>query len=198
MTKIKSDNSSKIFEMIENGTSPEEILVMFPQERKEIQEMISLISLLKSESDRIEAPKEILQEILEKNRALNRASGRASAQKIFNKLINNLNFMDQKLKISASILGVIMIITVGIIAYKFDQDKPEIANIEVPATVAETKVTNITPVIGNKEVDASINSVLNNVLNEDSLDSELADIELAISDEAALDEINNLINDDEL
>ena len=37
MTEIKSDNLSKIFEMIENGTNPEEILVMFPQERKEIQ-----------------------------------------------------------------------------------------------------------------------------------------------------------------
>lgn len=197
MTEIKSENLSKIFEMIENGTNPEEILVMFPQERKEIQEMISLISSLKSESDRIEAPKEILQEILEKNRVLNRASGRASVQEIFNKIINNLNFMNQKLKYSISALGIIALLAVGIIVFKSNDNGSGIASNQ-KTTIGETKFATITPIIGNKEVDASVNEALDEVLNENDLDSELADVELALADETELDQINNLVNENEL
>ena len=99
---------------------------------------------------------------------------------------------------AVSILGVVMIIIILLGAYKLSQDKPEVANIKVVTPAKEKSLKTTTPVIGDKEVDTSINNALDNVLNEDSLDSELADVDLALTDEVELDEINNLVNDNEL
>jgi hypothetical protein len=105
--------------------------------------------------------------------------------------------MPQKLKFFLSALGIIAILMVGIFAYQVGQDNMEVANqqainkINTPATIT-------TPVIGDAEIDTSINATLDEVLGETDLDAELADVELVLSDEDALNQINNLVNDDEL
>ncbi len=102
--------------------------------------------------------------------------------------------MNQKLKVSLSILGVFMILAIGFFAY---ENNSQVAAPKESAKI-ETKLATTTPVIGDEKVDASINNSLDEVLNENDFDSELDDVELALSDEIALDDINNLINDDEL
>ena len=106
--------------------------------------------------------------------------------------------MNQKLKLSLSALGIVAILVVGVAIYKSSQTIPEVANKQAAPVSIEPKLATTTPVIGDKAVDASINETLNEALNETNLDAELADVGLALSDEAALDEINNLINDNEL
>ena len=102
--------------------------------------------------------------------------------------------MNQKLKVSLSMLGVLMVLAIGLFAYN---QKPKVA-IQKESAVPKIKLATTTPVIGDAKVDASINSSLDEALNENDFDSELDDVELALSDEIALDDINNLINDDEL
>jgi len=103
--------------------------------------------------------------------------------------------MEKKLKYAISALGVVIILVVGIVAFNTGKDVPEIANKKTPT---ETKIITTSPIIGNESIDDSINEALNEVLNESDFESELDDIELALSDEEALDDINNLINDNEL
>lgn len=196
MTEINQDNLEKAFEMLEAGSKADVVLTIFPAEREEILKLVALLDYVQKKREKIEAPKEILQEILENNEHAHRASGRSSVQENFNKIIKNLNFMNQKLKLSLSALGVILVIAVGIIAYQ-KGTAPEVA-IDQTKTISETKLTTTSPVIGDAEIDASINEALDEVMDDTALEAEFADIELALSEETELNQINNLFDDNEL
>ena len=198
MTEIKQDNLARAFGLLESGVNPEKVLAMFPQEKKEIEEIIFLTDLIINERNQIEAPKELLQEILEKNRILNEATGRSFMRESFNKIINNLNFMNQKLKLSISLLGIIAVLVVGIAIFKSNKNTPVTTTKQSAPAISTTKIATITPVIGNKEIDTSINETLDGVLSETNLDAEMASVDLALADEDAFNQINNLVNDNEL
>jgi hypothetical protein len=198
MIEIKKDNISKAFELLESGINTEKVLAMFPQEKQEIEELILLTDSIRNEKNKIEPPKELLRKILQENRISNEVIGRSSMQEIFNKIINNLNFMNQKLKISISIVGVIAVFIIGITIFKSNKNVPVTTMNQNSPSVTATKIATITPVIGNKEVDTSINETLDEVLNETNLDAEMASVDLALADEDAFNQINNLVNDNEL
>jgi hypothetical protein len=106
--------------------------------------------------------------------------------------------MTQKLKFSLSALGIIALLAIGIFAYQIGQEDAEIVNQPKINKINTTDKITATPVIGDAEIDMSINATLDEVSNETDLDAELADVELIVSDEDSLNQINNLINDDEL
>jgi len=166
-----------------------------PKDAKEERETALLLSLLAKEKNQIEAPREILQKILKNHNFSQEVSGRSSWRDKLNNLIN-LIFMEQKMKLPLSIFGIALIIVAVIVTFK--ATNPEMAKKENGAAITKTRLATTTPVIGDEKIDASINSSLDEILNENDFDSELDDIELALSDERALDDINNLIKDDEL
>lgn len=198
MSSIKSKNLAEAYEKLESGINPDKVLAMFPEEKEEIQKIIYLLASLQKEKFLIEAPKEVLKKILNEKIVSDRATGRSSVLESLKNIISNINFMNSKLKLSLSALVVIVVLAVGIAVFKSNGRNSGVAIDQKTETVGKTKLATTTPVIGNKEVDASVNGALNDVLNEDDLNSELADVDLALSDEAELDQINNLVNDDEL
>lgn len=195
MIDEKRDNLEKAFELLESGVSLEKIFVMFPKEKKEIQEINSLINFLQKEKQTIKAPKEILKKIFEKNDLSSEEPGRFFGLETFNNLITNLNFMNQKSKLIIPAVGIIAFLVVGVILFSFSKDNSEIATSPI---VSETAIVTTSSVIGDKSIDESINAVLNDALSENDLNSEFEDIELALSDEEEFDQINNLFNDNEL
>jgi len=107
--------------------------------------------------------------------------------------------MNQKSKIIIPVFGIFVFLIVGIIIFNSNKNTPEkIANKQEASVVNETQNVTATAVIGDKEIDASINATINEVLSDNDLDSEFADIDLALSDEGDIDQINNLYNDNEL
>jgi hypothetical protein len=115
--------------------------------------------------------------------------------------------MDTKTKIAIPTLGVLAFLIVGVIILKSPEKKTEITNYPnqsqsfqaktQPATTPTT-LTTTSVVIGDEDLDASINSVLNDVLSEDALEAEIADIDLVLSEQDDINQINNLYNDNEL
>lgn len=107
--------------------------------------------------------------------------------------------MNQKSKIIIPAFGILVFLIVGIIFFNSNRNTPEkIANKQETKIAAETQNITATAVIGDKEIDASINSTINEVLSDSDLESEFADIDLALSDEEDIDQINNLFNENEL
>jgi hypothetical protein len=113
--------------------------------------------------------------------------------------------MDKKTKIAIPILGIFAFLIVGVIIFNSGKSKTEITNYpnqsqSFPAEtqITTTALTTTSAVTGDEELDASINSVLNDVLSEDALEAEIDDIDLVLSDQDEISQINNLYNDNEL
>jgi len=106
--------------------------------------------------------------------------------------------MNQKLKFAISSLGVVLILAVGAVLFSSLKNNSEIATKQNTKNTKENKIATTSPVIGDKETDMAINAAINDVLSDNDLDSEFADIDLALSDEENIDQINNLYNDNEL
>ena len=96
-------------------------------------------------------------------------------------------------------MGILVFLIVGVIIFNSSKNTPEkITTSPQAKTVDEKSIATTTAVIGDKEIDASINTTINEVLSDNDLDSEFADIDLALSDEGDIDQINNLYTDNEL
>jgi len=106
--------------------------------------------------------------------------------------------MNQKLKNSISLAGIVVVLVIGAIIFKSNKNTPTATTKQNTPTVNATKTATTALVIGDKEIDTSINETLDKVLNETSLDAELADTSSSLTDEDALNQINNLVNDNEL
>ncbi|HAT74161.1 MAG: hypothetical protein US30_C0017G0010 [Candidatus Moranbacteria bacterium GW2011_GWF2_36_839] len=199
MKNHNQDNLEKAFTLLESGVKLEKVLMMFPLEKEEIKEIYILINSIQKAQEKIHAPKEILKKIFKENGLANQKAGRLSVFETLNNLINNLITMNQKSKIIIPVFGIFVFLIVGIIIFNSNKNTPEkIANKQEASVVNETQNVTATAVIGDKEIDASINSAINEVLSDNDLESEFADIELALSDESELDQINNLFNENEL
>ncbi|MFZ2975789.1 MAG: hypothetical protein WA055_04170 [Candidatus Moraniibacteriota bacterium] len=199
MNNQSQDNLEKAFELLEAGMELEKVLMLFPLEKKEIQEIYILINSIKKSQEKIHAPKEVLKKIFEENELANQKTGRLSAFETLSNLINNLITMNQKSKIIIPVFGIFVFLIVGIIVFNSNKNTTnEIAQKQETKTINQAQIATATAVIGNKEIDTSINTAINEVLSDNDLESEFADIELALSDESELDQINNLFNDNEL
>lgn len=198
MNNSNQDNLEKVFILLESGGSLEKVLTMFPRDEKAIEEIVVLINSLQKERNSINAPKEILKKIFEENELSIQRPGRLSVFETLNNLINNLIIMNKKLKFAISALGVVLILVIGAVLFSSLKDNSKITTKQNIKNINETKISTTSPVIGDKETDASINTTINEVLSDDDLESEFADIELALSDEADINQINNLYNDNEL
>ena len=200
MKNSNLNNSEKIFALLESGNDPKKILNIFPEKKKEIREILFIINSLRKEREKINAPKEILEKIF-KEEPHGEKNGRFSAlETLYSLIINNLKLMNQKSKLSIVVLGVFALSIIGIIIFGPLKNNSKVAeNLNLnQMPQKELAIVTTSAATGDQEVDASINSVLNDILSEDDLDAELSDIDLALSDIENLDQINNLFNDNEL
>ena len=201
MKKSSLNNSEQIFTLLESGSDPKKVLSMFPEEQKEIQETLFIINSLRKEQEKINAPKEILEKIF-KEELSGKKDGRFSAlETLYSLIINNLKLMNQKSKLSMVVLGAFALLIVGIIVFgPLKNNSPKVAENSNQQQTALKKpaIATTTAATGDQEIDASINSILNDALSEDDLNAELSDIDLALSDNDELVQINNLFNDNEL
>ncbi|MFZ2834584.1 MAG: hypothetical protein WAZ64_00955, partial [Candidatus Moraniibacteriota bacterium] len=155
--------------------------------------------------EKICAPKKILEKIFEKNELSNKKTGRLSMFETLNNLINNLIIMNKKtnLIIPAGAIFVFLVIGVAIFnSSKNTNEKLADNSIKKIATkdkkIPETAIVTTTTATGDKETDAAINATLNDIMSDDDLNAEFSDIDLALSDETDINQINNLFNDNEL
>ena len=201
MKKSNLNDLEKIFTLLESGIDLERVLTMFPNEKESIREIAFIISSIQKEREKINAPKKILEKIFQKEEFIDEKNGRFSIlEALYGLIINNSKIMNQKSKISIAILGVFALLIAGIIIFNSSRNNSEIA-----ANPNQNQIKKIEPVIattsaatGDQEIDSSVNSVLNDMLSEDDLNKELSDIDLALSDEEEINQINNLFNDNEL
>jgi len=199
MNNHKQDNLEKAFELLESGENLEKVLAMFPKDAKAIKEIAIFINFLQKEKEGADAPREILEKIFIDNELSSEKFGRFSAVKTLSNLINNLITMNQKSKIIIPAFGIFVFLIIGIIIFNSNKNTTnEIAQKQETKTINQAQIATATAVIGDKEIDTSINTAINEVLSDNDLESEFADIELALSDESELDQINNLFNDNEL
>lgn len=198
MKNPNQENLEKAFAFLESGENLEKVLAMFPSEKEAIQEISELINSLQKEKETVQAPKEILEKIFIDNELLSEKPGRFSTFEALKNLISNLITMNQKLKFAISGLGIILILVVGAVLFSASKNNSQIATKQNAKNTNETKLVTTSAVIGYKETDASINATINEVLSDDDLDAEFSDIDLALSDETEIDQINNLFNDNEL
>lgn len=199
MKNNNQDNLEKAFVLLESGMKLEKVLVIFPEEKKALQEIQIILSSIQKTKENICAPKEILKKIFEENELSIQKPGRLSVFETLNNLINNLIKMNQKSKIIIPVMGILVFLIVGVIIFNSSKNTPEkITTSPQNKTVNEKSIATTTAVIGDKEIDEAINTAINEVLSDNDLDSELADIDLALSDEEDIDQINNLYNDNEL
>jgi len=199
MNNHKQDNLEKAFALLESGESLEKVLAMFSNDAKTIKEISIFINSLQKEKEGADAPRKILEKIFIDNELSSEKLGRFSAVKTLSNLINNLITMNQKSKIIIPIFGIFVFLIIGIIVFNSNKNTTnEIVQKQETKTTNQTQIATATAVIGDKETDASINTAINEVLSDNDLESEFADIELALSDESELDQINNLFNDNEL
>lgn len=198
MKNPNQENLEKAFALLESGENLEKVLAMFPSEKEAIQEISELINSLQGEKETVQAPKEILEKIFIDNELLSEEPGRFSTFEALKNLISNLITMNQKLKFAISGLGIILILVVGAVLFSASKNNSQITTKQKTKSTNETKLVTTSAVIGDKETDASINTTINEVLSDDDLDAEFSDIDLALSDETEIDQINNLFNDNEL
>lgn len=199
MTKERKGQLEKAFNLLESEVDQEKVFAMFPEEKEEIQEIAFLMDCLEKEKRNIAAPKEVLEKILRKIELSNEEPGRFFVWETLNNLINNIKNMNQKLKLAIPALAIVALIAIGAISYNSNR-AAQVATTQKADDVSEDLVTPTTsPVIGDKETDASINKAINDALSENNIDAEFDDIELALSsEEEELSQINNLFNDNEL
>ncbi len=199
MNNHKQDNLEKAFALLESGENLKKVLAMFPSDAKTIKEIAMFINSLQKEKESTDAPREILEKIFIDNELSSEKLGRFSAVKTLSNLINNLITMNQKSKIIIPAFGIFVFVIVGIIIFNSNKNTTnEIAQKQETKTAIQTQIITTTAVIGDKEIDASINSAIDEVLSDNDLESEFSDIDLALSDEGDIDQINNLYNDNEL
>lgn len=199
MNNQSQDNLEKAFALLESGMKLEKVLALFPEEKEALQEIHALIGSMQKSQEKIYPSKEILKKIFEENELENQKAGRLSVFETLNNLINNLITMNQKSKIIIPVFGIFVFLIVGVIILNSNKNASnKISNKQETKIATETQSITATAVIGDKETDTSINNTINEVLSDNDLESEFADIELALSDESELDQINNLFNDNEL
>ena len=199
MNNQSQDNLEKAFALLESGMKLEKVLALFPEEKEALQEIHALIGSMQKSQEKIYPSKEILKKIFEENELENQKAGRLSVFETLNNLINNLITMNQKSKIIIPVFGIFVFLIVGVIILNSNKNASnKISNKQETKIATETQSITATAVIGDKETDTSINNTINEVLSDNDLESEFADIELALSDESELDQINNLFNENEL
>jgi hypothetical protein len=131
-TKSLEEIFDKVLQFREEGKSFKEILDMFPEHQKEIQELLGIAEIIKKEKTEIVPSKELLDKILsqidilsitkpEESRYIYREKlaelkGRLSINQVFN-VENILNFMSKKVYILAGVAVIAIVIAVGIYWY---------------------------------------------------------------------------------
>lgn len=107
--------------------------------------------------------------------------------------------MNQKLKISLSILGVFIILIIGLASYNLKNNiSSNTAEKQTTKNTKETQLVTTSALTGNTKTDAEINTVINEILSENDLNSELEDVDLTLAQEEEINQINNLFNENEL
>ncbi len=112
--------------------------------------------------------------------------------------------MQQKSKLALVTLSIVAFLIVGFIILNNSKNSIPIAvapNHPIPKTQPEKSKPLVTtsPIIGDKTIDSSINTILNNALSDDNLDKEFSDTDSELSnDEESLNQINNLSNKNDL
>ncbi|MFZ2193038.1 MAG: hypothetical protein WAV31_02240, partial [Candidatus Moraniibacteriota bacterium] len=122
-----------------------------------------------------------------------------------NNLINNLIIMNKKTNLIIPAVAIFVFLVIGVAIFnssKNTNEKLADNSIKKIATkdkkIPETAIVTTTTATGDKETDAAINATLNDIMSDDDLNAEFSDIDLALSDETDINQINNLFNDNEL
>ena len=108
--------------------------------------------------------------------------------------------MNKKIKISISLLGIVIVLAIILVAFRVNDKKIETATVIAPAPEkiqTNEPLTTTSPLTGDKATDDSINQTLNETLSDNNLDADFSNTDLAI-EETDPSQINNLFNDNEL
>ncbi len=110
--------------------------------------------------------------------------------------------MQQKSKLILATLSIVAFLGVGFVLFHNSSSTIPVANAPRPIPgpnpdIPPKSIRTTSPITGDKSIDSSINSILNDSLSEDNLDKEFTDTDLDLSaDEENLNQINNLSNED--
>ncbi len=168
----------KTLQYLDSGKTPAEILNLFPKHRKELNEILSTVSLLKKEREKIVPPRESLRQTMDK--ITSSVTNGVNIRYLYREEVQSrpsLNHITAKIDDLMTInwkiwgpLGIIAVVVVVLLSsYQFGTKAPQ-APITAPSqelTVAVTK-----PATGN--VDDAVNAILAAVSDDQAL---FADVE---------------------
>lgn len=169
----------------EEGKSIPEILNLFPEQKRALEEMFETIKILKDQKERVMPPKELLSKIItniETERySYREEEGRPS---IINIIFNQIhNFMAPKLKLTLALIAIVAVI--GIFSYYQ-------LGLKAPQQLAKEGV--LPKATGN--IDDAVISLLQDASSEELfLEEELNDISLVNMDSQAIDDFGQSYNE---
>ncbi len=192
----------KALQYLDNGKTPAEVLNLFTEHRNELNEILSIVSLLKKEKEKLVPPGELFRQVMDKitisvtNGVDTRYScreevkGRPSLNNITAK-INNL--MTVHWKVWAPI-GIVAVVALAIMSsYQFGTKEPQAPVAEetpqapIAAPTQELPVAVTKPAIGN--VDDAVNAILAGVSDDQALFADVGkDAALVAADSQAIND----------
>lgn len=177
---------NKALELKKEGKSVPEILALFPEQKKELEEMFETIKILARQKEKILPPKELLSKIIT-NTETERYSYREEKGRpsIINIIFNQIhNFMAPKLKLTLALIAIVAVI--GIFSYYQ-------LGLRAPQQLAKEGV--LPKATGN--IDDAVISLLQDASSEELFfENELSgDISLVNMDSQAIDDFGQSYNE---
>jgi tetrahydromethanopterin S-methyltransferase subunit B len=200
----------KTLEYIDSGKTPAEIFDLLPQYQETVKEILTVVSLLKKESELVIPSKELFRQTMDKiagnvtNRFNPRYSymeevqGRPSLNNIITK-INDLMTINWKIWAPLGIVAVVALVIIS--SYQFGTKSPQAPIAEetpqAPVAVSQELPVAVTkPATGN--VDDAVNAILAGISDDEALLADAAkDAELIAADSQAISDFGQSYNENE-
>jgi hypothetical protein len=200
----------KTLEYLDSSKSPAEVLNLFPERQENVKEILSIINLLKKESESIAPSKESLKKVMEKipssvTNGLNsrysymEVQGRPSLSNIITK-IHDLMIINWKIwaPVGIVVLAVLVIIGVNQFGTKAPQAPITKETPQTPVAVSQELPVAVTkPATGN--VDDAVNAILAGISDDQAIfDDAAKDAELVAVDSQVISDFGQSYNENEL
>jgi hypothetical protein len=197
-------------EFIDSGKTPEEVLILFPEQRNELVEIFSAMAVLGKVKEKILPSRTLLEKIIagtvtvETEQRYNKQGvGRLS---LLNNLINKkINFLNWKIAVPAGIFVIVLAASASVqmqlsgnkAALKIAKQIPVVQEI-VPAKEITSAIGIVKEDDENESIDSIINSLLDDSTSEQlALADEDTDVSLLANDFQEIDNFNQLYDEKE-
>jgi hypothetical protein len=202
----------KILEYVDSSKSPAEVLNLFPEHQENVKEILSLISLLKKESESIAPSKESLKKVMEKipgsvtngfnhrHSYMKEVQGRPSLNKInIITKIYNLMTINWKIWAPVGIVAAVVLVMIGVNQFGTKAPQAPIAEEtpEAPVAVSQELPVAVTePATGN--IDDAVNAILAGISDDEAFFADAAkNAELIAADSQAINNFGQSYNENE-